>query len=91
MRVVVAYDISHDDARARVAAILATWGDRIQRSVFECQLSAVELADVMERIGEIIDLHDDVVQVFRQCASCCGDRIDLGQSIGFSEDPYWVL
>ena len=34
MRIIVAYDISEDSRRARVSALLASWGDRIQRSVF---------------------------------------------------------
>src|SRR5581483_10587436 len=36
----IAYDISEDNRRARVAATLQAYGDRIQRSVFVCTLEA---------------------------------------------------
>ena len=34
LTVVIAYDISEDRRRARVAAVLQAYGDRVQRSVF---------------------------------------------------------
>lgn len=43
---VIAYDISDDHRRARIAAVLQAYGDRIQRSVFICALEADLLAEV---------------------------------------------
>jgi len=87
----VAYDVSHDGARARIAAVLSSWGDRIQRSVFECQLDADELGEVMGCLEELVDPTCDVVQVFRQCAGCCAERREIGQAIGVQQDPYWII
>ncbi|MFI8774620.1 CRISPR-associated endonuclease Cas2 [Gordonia sp. NPDC062954] len=36
--ILVAYDITEDRRRARLAALLQAWGDRIQYSVFICHL-----------------------------------------------------
>ena len=91
MRVVVAYDIGDDSRRARVAAALSMWGDRIQQSVFECQLDPKELEEVLDRARRLIDPTRDVFQVFRQCASCRAERVDLGQAGGFEPDPYWIV
>ncbi|NLI18441.1 MAG: CRISPR-associated endonuclease Cas2, partial [Actinomycetales bacterium] len=34
LTMVVSYDVTRDDRRAKLAALLQTWGDRIQYSVF---------------------------------------------------------
>ena len=91
MRVVIAYDVSSDGRRARLAALLSTWGDRIQRSVYECGLSPEELADVLARAAAIIDPHTDVVHAFRQCTPCLESQVHLGQAKQFTEDPYWIV
>lgn len=91
MRVVVAYDISEDNRRARVSAVLAGWGDRIQKSVFECDLDGDELESVVERLSSLINPTTDVVQAFAQCADCHSDRIELGQARQLFDAPYWVL
>ncbi len=91
MKVLIAYDLSSDGARSRVAARLSAWGDRLQRSVFECQLQADELAEVLAEIEELINPSKDVVQVFRQCSSCDSERVDLGQAHELSDDPFWVI
>lgn len=91
MRVVVAYDVSNDGRRARLAAVLATWGDRLQRSVFECSLSESDLEDLLARIPGIIEPSTDAVHVFRQCLPCTEVQEQIGQAIPMMEDPYWVL
>lgn len=50
-RYIVTYDISEDDRRNRVFALLRGRGDHLQYSVFRCDLSAAE------RISMIADLH----------------------------------
>lgn len=91
MRVVIAYDISADDDRARVAAILSGWGDRIQRSVFACTVDPTELAELMHRIQTNINPRTDAVHVLRQCEPCHGAMHILGQAEGFDRPLYWVV
>jgi CRISPR-associated protein Cas2 len=55
MTVVVAYDISEDRRRSRVAATLQTCGDRVQRSVFVYLLDADQLTDLLARVTDMID------------------------------------
>lgn len=91
LQMIVAYDISDDRRRARVAALLSAWGDRIERSVFECRIGIDDLPDLIARLEDLIDLDDDAVHMFRQCARCDEDRVQLGQAIGMQSEPYWVL
>jgi len=91
MQMIVTYDIGDDRRRARVSALLSAWGDRIERSVFECRIDADHLPDLVARVEQEIDLESDAVHFFRQCVRCDGDRVQLGQAIGLQTEPYWVL
>lgn len=91
LQMIVTYDISDDRRRARVAALLSAWGDRIEHSVFECRIGSEDLPDLVTRIEGLIDPDDDAVHMFRQCARCDQDRVQLGQAIGLQTEPYWVL
>jgi CRISPR-associated protein Cas2 len=58
---VIAYDISEDSRRARVAAVLQAYGDRVQRSVFVCLLEAGVLQEIRDRVSAIINPGTDSV------------------------------
>ena len=88
---IVAYDISDDRRRARVAAVLQAYGDRIQRSVFVCTLEAGLLAEVRARMAEIINPDTDSVYVFRQCAACWEAVGIHGQASATGEPLYWAV
>jgi len=91
LTVVVAYDISEDRRRARVAAILRMWGNRVQRSVFVCTLEHAHLSEVCSQVKEIIDLDVDSVYGFRQCAACWHDITVIGQATVEDEPYYWAV
>lgn len=91
MKVVVAYDISRDDRRARLGAILAAHGARIQRSVYECFLTSEDLREVMAAAEELMDHRTDVVHAFPLCESCAAGRQSLGQDNAIHDDAYWVV
>lgn len=91
LTVVIAYDINEDRRRARVAATLQVWGDRIQRSVFVCTLDHAQLTDLTQRVSAMIDPDTDAVHVFRQCATCWDDVGVLGQANVDEEPYYWAV
>ena len=73
---IVTYDI-HDPARLRsVFKILRGWGDHLQLSVFECQLSPAGLARVRAKLAEVIHHDEDqVLFVDLGPAEGRGDRV----------------
>ena len=89
--VVVAYDISEDRRRARAAATLQQWGDRIQRSVFMCTVEHDDLTELRERLEEMIDTDTDSVYLFRQCAACWDSVGVIGQATVRDEPVYWSV
>ncbi|MGQ0841594.1 CRISPR-associated endonuclease Cas2 [Actinokineospora sp.] len=86
----VCYDISRDGIRARVAAYLQQWGDRIQRSVFVCILDPTELADLRDRLAAMIDPKTDAVHIMPTCATCWSKVTVLGQAELEPDRPYWI-
>ncbi len=66
-RFLIAYDISDPKRLRRVIKIMEAYGERLQYSVFLCDLSGVELVRWQTEILEVVDLAADSVV-----------RIDLG-------------
>ena len=91
LRVVISYDISADRVRARVAAILSAWGERIQKSVFACVADPDEIAEIMMRVDGLIDPRTDSVHLFHQCRDCHERAQLLGQAESFERPLYWVV
>jgi CRISPR-associated protein Cas2 len=91
LTVVIAYDISEDRRRARTAATLQQWGDRVQRSVFVCTMEPAALAELLERVGDIINVDTDSVYCFRQCAPCWDAVHVLGQASVEEEPLFWAV
>ncbi len=70
MEVLVAYDVATDDAAGRrrlhrVAKVCEAFGQRVQKSVFECVISETELARLEARLGRLIDPSRDSLRVYR--------------------------
>ena len=68
---IVTYDISDPKRLRRVFKTMRAWGDHLQLSVFECQLTPRDLVRVRAELGQII--HHKLDQVL---------FVDLGPSEG---------
>ena len=70
MEVLVAYDVSTETPAGvrrlrRVAQICVGHGQRVQKSVFECSLTDVQLEVMLFRLLQIIDDKEDSLRVYR--------------------------
>lgn len=90
LTVLVCYDISRDSARAKVAAYLQQWGDRIQRSVFVCAVSPDDLTEMISRVEQMIDPLTDAVHLLPTCAACWSRLVVRGQADATPDKPYWA-
>lgn len=91
MIVLATYDISDDDRRSSVAALLQTWGDRVQRSVFVLELEAGDLKELIDHVRAAIDPRTDSVHVFPQCERCWSGLMCLGQAGAPEKVLYWSV
>lgn len=55
----VSYDVTNDKRRNRVVKCLLGYGERVQYSVFCCQLSARELLQLSEDLKECLNEKED--------------------------------
>ena len=83
-RIVAVYDIPDNKRRKRVADILESYGDRIQKSVFELPINRRLMKACLAQLNEVIDLKEDSFVTYRVCAACDKERLYLGQATSLS-------
>ena len=54
MFMVISYDISEDKRRTKIHKILKSYGQWVQYSVFECQLTETQYAKLRSRLYKLI-------------------------------------
>jgi len=67
--VAVCYDVPDDRKRNRVSKILEGYGQRVQKSVFECDLKPEYLKSLHQKLSRTIG-PDDTVRYYYLCAAC---------------------
>ena len=70
MRFLVSYDVSDDKRRTRLSKALRDFGNRVQYSVFECEVGKNDLECLKERAKGIVDPLADSVRIYAICAAC---------------------
>ena len=70
MNLLVTYDVSTETAKGRrrlrkVCQGCKNYGQRVQKSVFECNVDEVERERLIQELTKIIDLKEDSLRVYR--------------------------
>ncbi len=70
MYVLVTYDIETTSASGarrlrRVAQVCLNYGQRVQNSVFECDISEVQLVELTHQLEKLIDAKKDSVRIYK--------------------------
>lgn len=65
---VVCYDIPDTRRRNRVARVLEGFGERVQKSVFECPLDAAGEAALRQALEGLPDPREDKLRFYALCA-----------------------
>ena len=82
---IVAYDISSNRRRTRVAKALQSWGYRIQESVFQLRLDAAGLNAMRARLAALINEAEDVVHIYPLCSTCVERAEILGAAVALDD------
>lgn len=91
MRYVVAYDVVDDARRDRLARFLLGWGRRVQKSVYEVDLTARELAQVREGVERLLRIPPDRVHIYALCHECASKRLNYGGDLEPDAGPVVVV
>lgn len=70
MFVVISYDIVDDKKRLQVSKLLKNFGNRVQKSVFECRIDEKQYLDIKGKLEKIIDMENDSVRYYSLCQRC---------------------
>lgn len=70
MLVIVCYDVNTESREGRrrlrrVAKVCESTGQRVQKSVFECQLDLMKMEELERRLLAEIDLSQDCLRLYR--------------------------
>ena len=87
MLILVSYDIPNDRRRVKIAKALEDFGDRVQYSVFECDLEQEHFERLRRRLEKLVEKDDDNVRFYLLCASCKARIEFLGRGKLPSEEP----
>jgi CRISPR-associated protein Cas2 len=88
------YDIADDKRRDRIFKICKNYGQHLQFSVFECDLSAMELTALQRELTDVICLsHDQVLFVKLGPSESRGERViaALGKAYTKLDAPCYVV
>ena len=86
----VAYDITDDNRRAKVAKILQDFGTRVQYSLFECNTNRRAFLRLQHRLQAEIDPAEDTVTFYHLCVACEKQIHRLGLKKGLDKKSYIV-
>jgi CRISPR-associated protein Cas2 len=70
MHIIVVYDIPDNKRREKLRKALLRFGNSVQKSVFEFDLTARQLQALEKVIRGIISKTDDNVRYYQMCKSC---------------------
>lgn len=69
MYILITYDVQTETLEGqrrlrKVARLCQDFGQRVQNSVFECVLSEVQLAELKNRLLQVMDVQNDSIRIY---------------------------
>jgi CRISPR-associated protein Cas2 len=86
----ISYDIRDDSRRNSVSKILERYGMRVQRSLFECNLTSEQVQELLQELEPFIDTEQDSLRCYSLCTACSKNVKRLG-GIPISRDPAYYI
>ena len=89
--VITSYDI-HDNKRlSLVAKIMKDYGERVLKSVFECNIGEEQFTKMRERVDAVIDPVEDSVRFYKVCGKCVKNVEVIGLGSAFVQDEAFFI
>ncbi len=78
----ICFDVADQRRLRKVANELENFGQRVQRSIFECWLDDSDLFELKQRLANCIQAGDDSIRYYSLCTQDIGDiQIDGSGSV----------
>lgn len=89
---VIAYDIADDVRRRRLASALGRRAVRVQESVFEGWLNAIEVRALLAEAAALIEPTVDALRAYPLAGNVSSRRRTLGDASGAPRPPgFWIV
>ena len=85
--VIVSYDIRKDKRRNKIYKTLKNFGQRVQYSVFECDITRMEYLKLRSRLDALIE-EDDNIRFYFLCEACQATIERIGGERPFPDDLF---
>lgn len=96
MMILIAYDVNTETAAGRkrlrkVAKTCVNYGQRVQNSVFECNLDASQYRRIKDELSELIDVETDSLR-FYNLGNNYKNRVEhIGVKEGYFADDFLII
>lgn len=87
----ICYDISNPKRLQKTARTLENFGLRVQKSFFQCEMSAAKLDEVRRALLGIINLTEDSLFIYPLCEDCSGKALTDGQGDLIKLETFEIL
>jgi CRISPR-associated protein Cas2 len=91
LHIVASYDISDPKRLGKVARTMKSYGERVLKSVFECNLDEGKFTEMKARIDEIIEPIEDSVRYYILCGKCMREVEYSGKGELFQGDEEYLI
>lgn len=82
----VLYDIREERRLVKIAKIMASYGQRVQKSVFEVYAPKAVVMDLKYRVEQVIDMDEDFILLFEVCERDWQKRQFFGKNLEKEEN-----
>lgn len=89
-RYLITYDIVDNAKRLKLSKLLQDYGDRVQKSVFEADLTTTEVSEILRRAAPWVAPADSL-RLYPTCASCRKGVRSLGQDVIESDETLCII
>lgn len=90
MFILISYDVSDNRKRLRLMKFLKNYGTRVQKSVFECNLSSEIYKKIKAKAEGIINRRKDRIRYYRMCG-LCHDKVEISGWGEVTEDEEFLV
>jgi CRISPR-associated protein Cas2 len=92
MNMLVTYDIADPRRLNRVAKVMKDYGLRVQKSVFEVEVTIAQFKAMRLRVEKELEFLEDGVKYFPLCGKCSGVWLHIGLGkVEWDEGDYQIV
>ena len=87
---IIAYDVSDDDERAQLAALLSARSAHTTISIRYIKIPVDDTAGLEANVKGLVNEVQDRIQAFRVCENCAAASFHVGSTVEILDQRWWV-